>query len=375
MFCIGIVIMLVLAFLLFRQIATLRGSRKNNALTDDLLKKYVSQNEEKERRGDELIAANKELAFQNIEKEKIAAELIIANKELAFQNEEKEKRAAELIIANEELAFQNTEKEKRASELVSSNKELKRAQDRIRKLNEELELKVNLRTSELLEANKELESFSYSVSHDLRAPLRAVSGYAKMLHTKYSAGMDTEANRLLSNILNNGKKMGQLIDELLTFSRLGRKEMVKAPVPMQAMVADICTEVALEKGNKKVKFKLNELAEINADSHAVKQVWINLISNAVKYSHQKTQPVIEIGSVDEDGSVTYHVTDNGAGFDMRYADKLFGVFQRLHSDEEFEGIGVGLAIVHRIVTKHGGRVWANSIVNEGATFYFTLPKN
>jgi signal transduction histidine kinase len=395
LFYAGIVIMLILAFLLFRQIATLRGSRKTNAITDGLLKNYVFQNEEKEKRAAELIiantelvfqnkekekraaeliVANKELAFQNVEKEKRAAELIVANNELAFQNTEKEKRAAELIVANEELAFQNIEKEKRAAELVSANRELKKAEDGIRKLNEELEQKVSRRTAELLEANKELESFSYSVSHDLRAPLRAVYGYAKMLHTKYAAGMDEEANRLMNNILNNGRKMGQLIDELLTFSRLGRKALIKAMVPMQDMLNDICNEVSMEAANKKISFKLDGLSDVSADSGAIKQVWVNLISNAVKYSQQKDLPVIEIGSTENNTEITYYIKDNGAGFDMRYANKLFGVFQRLHSDEEFEGIGVGLAIVHRIITKHGGRVWANGIVNEGATFYFTLPK-
>ena len=395
LFCAGILIMLVLAFLLFRQIATLRGSKKSIAISDGLLKNYVFQNEEKEKRAAELIVANnelvfqnkekerraaelivtnKELALQNGEKEKLAAELIVANTTLAFQNEEKEKRAAELIVANNELAFQNEEKEKRALELVAANQELQKAEDDIRKLNEHLEQKVAQRTKELLEANKELESFSYSVSHDLRAPLRAVYGYTKMLQTRCAGEMDSEANRLMNNILNNGKKMGQLIDELLTFSRLGRKALVKMLVPMQEMVLNICDELSAETGAKKPIFSVTGLPEIRADSSAIKQVWVNLISNAIKYSQHQENPHIEITATTQGKFIRYSVKDNGAGFDMRFANKLFGVFQRLHSDEEFEGIGVGLAIVHRIITKHGGLVSAEGEVNKGATFYFSLPK-
>jgi PAS domain S-box-containing protein len=338
-------------------------------------KELVFQNEQKENRAAEVIIAHKELAFQNKEKENRAAELVIANKELLFQHGEKEKRAAELIIANKELVFQNEEKEKRAAELGIANRELKKAEDDIRKLNENLEQKVIKRTAELESVNKELESFSYSVSHDLRSPLRAVHGYARMLNEDYGTQLDPEGNRLMNNILNSAKKMGQLIDDLLSFSRLGRKELVRMIIPMQEMVVILCLEIKKDQDDRDLQFKINHLHPAEGDSIAIKQVWVNLVSNAVKYSKDTKSAIIEISSGINGDEIIYSIRDNGAGFDMRYANKLFGVFQRLHTDEQFEGTGVGLAIVHRIISKHGGRVWAEGKVNEGATFYFSLPNS
>ena len=341
-------------------------------------KELEFQNTEKEKRAAELIIANKELEFQNTEKEKRAAELNIANLELVFQNDEKEKRAAELIIANKELAFQNTEKEKRAAELIIANKELIFQNDEKENRAEELVIANNdLKISEnqFKEVNNELESFSYSVSHDLRAPLRAIHGYTKMLERNFDAQLSGEAHRLMNNIMHNAKKMGMLIDDLLSFSRTGRKELVKMNINMQYLVTNICTELKKEQDDRNIEFNIGPLLAADADNIAIKQVWLNLVSNAIKYSKHKETAIIEIGSEMKAGEIIYHIKDNGAGFDMRYADKLFGVFQRLHSDEEFEGTGVGLALVQRIVLKHGGRIWGEGKVNHGATFYFTLNKS
>ena len=307
--------------------------------------------------------------LQNKEKEKRAAELIIANKELVFKNEEKEKRAAELIIANKELVFQNEEKEKRTAELIIANKELKNADNNVRKLNKDLEEKV----MELETVNKELESFSYSVSHDLRSPLRAIHGYTQMLKEDYITQLDAEARRIINNTMHYAKIMGQLIDDLLTFSRLGRKELIKRNITMQDIVTNICNEIKNEYGSRNIQFKINELHAIEGDIVIIKQAWVNLISNAVKYSRLNEKTVIEIGCNVKEDEIIYYIKDNGVGFDMLYVDKLFGVFQRLHANKEFEGTGVGLAIVHRIISKHGGRVWAEGKVGEGAIFYFSLP--
>lgn len=297
---------------------------------------------------------------------------VIAAGNYLRQNFEKEKQAEALRVAYKELVFQNKEKEKRENELIMANRELQKAEDKIRKLNEQSERKVMERTEQLRSANKELEAFSYSVSHDLRAPLRAVHGYTQMLKEDFGAQLNQEANRVMTNIMSNAKKMGQLIDDLLTFSHIGRKEMAKMNIPMTEMVTSICSEIDNPPGHP-VEFKIQEMPPAQGDTAAIKQVWVNLISNAVKYSKLKENPVIEIGSETNDNITSYYVQDNGVGFDMRYANKLFGVFQRLHSDEKFEGTGVGLAIVHRIIVKHGGKVWAQGKINEGATFYFSLP--
>ncbi|HKZ68197.1 MAG TPA: PAS domain S-box protein [Chitinophagaceae bacterium] len=247
--------------------------------------------------------------------------------------------------------------------------EQKIADEQIRQLNADLQANV----LQLEITNKELESFSYSVSHDLRAPLRAMNGYSKILEDKYAHALDDEAKRLLGNIRGNAHKMGVLIDDLLAFSRLGRKEVQRSDINMEKIVETALMEIG-KSTQHDAAIKINPLLNANADYSLLRQVWINLISNAVKYSGKKEQPEIVIGSTDSEAEITYYIKDNGSGFDMKYADKLFGVFQRLHNPDEFEGTGVGLAVVHRIITKHGGRIWADAKVNEGATFYFAIPK-
>lgn len=250
--------------------------------------------------------------------------------------------------------------------------EIKKAENEIRELNSKLEKKVIAGTEQLVAANKELEAFSYSVSHDLRAPLRAVDGYTRMIQEDYGKLFDEEGRRLLETVRSNAKRMGVLIDDLLAFSRLGKKDLLKTEVNMTANASAALTEI-----NKTVDHRsaiiIDELYPAQADYGMISQVFINLISNAIKYSAKKEKPVIRIQSEMKDGEIQYSVADNGAGFDMRYVNKLFGVFQRLHGIEDFEGTGVGLAIVKRIVNKHGGKVWAEGKPNEGATFYFTLP--
>jgi light-regulated signal transduction histidine kinase (bacteriophytochrome) len=351
------------------------AKQKNSDELNTANKKIEFQSTEKKKRAAELIIANKELIFQNAEKEKRAAELVIANKELAFQNAEKEKRAAELIIANKELVFQNEEKEKRAAELIITNRELRQAEDDIRKLNDELEQKVIKRTAELESANKELESFSYSVSHDLRAPIRAINGYTRILMEDYGEIFNAEGTKVLNSIIHNSKKMGELIDDLLAFSKLGRKQVTLSEIDMAALVTGIIEELIFEETEKAPQFSVKELITAKGDQSLIKQVWINLISNAVKYSQYKPTPVIEMGCFKKDGVIVYYVKDNGAGFDMQYYNNLFGVFQRLHSQEEFEGTGIGLAIVQKIILRHGGSVWAESILDKESCFYFSLPAN
>jgi signal transduction histidine kinase len=241
--------------------------------------------------------------------------------------------------------------------------------------NELIELYKNLeiKNEELLYINKELESFSYSVSHDLRSPLRAINGYAKILMVDYAEKLDPEAKRYIETISKNSQKMWNLIDDLLAFSHIGKKDLEKrlvyTEILIQSIVNDICNQYSIDKS----RFKIHDLIPVNADISLLEQVLVNLISNAFKYSKKNPVPCIEIGSSKNEHEITYYIKDNGVGFDMKYYDKLFRVFQRLHGESEFEGTGVGLAIVERIITRHGGKVWAEGKKNEGAVFYFTLP--
>jgi signal transduction histidine kinase len=238
----------------------------------------------------------------------------------------------------------------------------------------ELEQRVSERTAELETANKELDAFSYSVSHDLRAPLRAVDGYARMLEEDYAGKLDVEGKRLLGVVRSNSRKMGQLIDELLAFSRLGRAPLQTRAVPMDPLVQQVIEELRAEASGRRIEFSVASLGAVEADPALLKQALANLVSNAIKFTRDKDPAVVEIGcrsTGNGDGAV-YYVKDNGAGFEMKYYDKLFGVFQRLHSTSEYPGTGVGLAIVQRVIHRHGGKVWAEAAPGEGATFYFTL---
>lgn len=225
---------------------------------------------------------------------------------------------------------------------------------------------------ELEIVNQQLESFSYSVSHDLRSPVRAVGGYAQMLEEDYSASLDPEANRLLRNIQSNAMRMGLLIDDLLTFSRLGRKEVLKSMVNMNQIVEAAFSEIS-EWVDHHTHITIEPLPIVMADKSLIGHVLTNLLSNAIKYSSKREKPVVHISCVEEVDSVLFCVRDNGVGFDMKYAHKLFGVFQRLHLSSEFEGTGVGLAIANRIIQKHGGTMRAEAKEGEGAAFYFSLP--
>jgi signal transduction histidine kinase len=277
--------------------------------------------------------------FQNQEKEKRAAELIIANRELIFQNEEKEKRAAELVIADKELIFQNEEKVKQEA------------------------------------ANKELEAFSYSVSHDLRAPLRHIGGFIDLMIKNNSSQLDATGLRYLNTISESSHEMGNLIDGLLTFSRYSRTELKRTRINSKNLVDHVLKTFSDEFAGRIIEINIKELSDVSVDENLIIQVWVNLISNALKYSRNKEKTVIEIGSKMEKETTVFYIKDNGTGFDMKYAGKLFGVFQRLHKARDFEGIGIGLANVNRIVTRHGGTCWAESEVDKGATFFFSIPNN
>ncbi|MGD1024837.1 MAG: ATP-binding protein [Candidatus Sulfotelmatobacter sp.] len=248
--------------------------------------------------------------------------------------------------------------------------ERKRGEEEVRKLNQEL----GKRTIDLEAINKELEAFAYSISHDLRAPLRHMVGFTELLQKNASSVVDEKGRRYMSTILESAKRMGTLIDDLLAFSRIGRAEARESVVNLEELVKEVQSEVAQEAEGRNITWKLTPLPDLYGDRSMLKLALVNLLSNAIKFTRPRPQPEIEVGCAEKQNDrIVMFVRDNGVGFDMKYANKLFGVFQRLHRAEEFEGTGIGLATVQRIIRRHGGEVWAEGFVDKGATFFFSVP--
>ena len=271
------------------------------------------------------------------------------------------------------LEAMNRELEAAVQEREAALEQIRQAHDEIRKLNEELEARVRQRTAQLEVANADLESFSYSVSHDLRAPLRAIDGFAGILAEDYAPRLDDEGRRLLRVVGDNANKMSRLIGDILNFSRAGRQEMTILPIDMNALVREVWQGLEPQREDRQVELRLGELPPASGDIAAIRQVWQNLLANALKFTRGRAPAVIEVGGETAAAELLYHVRDNGAGFDQAQVAKIFVPFQRLHEAGKFEGSGIGLAIVKRFVAMHGGRVWAEGKPDAGACFGFALP--
>lgn len=314
--------------------------------------------------------------FITAEKQQIL-DLLISTYEGAVQiNEELEIKQQELQQAKDTLEVRVAE---RTAELAQTNEQLqielverKRAEEQIKELNEDLERRVVERTAQLAAANEELEAFAHSVSHDLRAPLRHINGFSSTLIEEHSSQLAPEAQQLLERIKEGTQKMARMIDDLLNLARLDRHSMGLQMTSLNTLVENVLHDLEPETAGRKIDWRVGSLPSVSCDPGLIQQVFANLLSNAVKYSRRRERAVIEVDQSTIDGQLVLFVRDNGAGFNPKYSNKLFGTFQRLHSDEEFEGTGVGLATVQRIVRKHGGRVWAEAEINKGATFYFSL---
>lgn len=269
--------------------------------------------------------------------------------------------AAYLVLRKRQILF---------DKIVTEVAERRRAEKEVKQLNEELQYHI----SQLESTNRELEAFSYSVSHDLRAPLRHIIGYVEMLQKNAKPGLDENSFRYLTTISDSAKRLGNLIDDLLAFSRIGRMEMRMITFNLNQLIDETLNELMPETGNREIEWRIMQLPDMHGDRALLKLVFVNLISNAIKFTSPRPRAIIEIGFAPvADKDITVFCKDNGVGFDMKYRDKLFGVFQRLHSAQEFEGTGIGLANVQRIVHRHGGKTWAEGFVDGGATFYFSIP--
>jgi signal transduction histidine kinase len=281
---------------------------------------------------------------------------------------------AEIASRTEILEKYNRDLEREIADRKGAEQALHDSEAELRELNAELERRVAARTEQLEAANKDLEGFSYSVSHDLRAPIRAISGFCDLLSHDHGGALDEEAKRKLGIIGSEAERMGRLIDDLLAFSRLGRKALQPSELDMTAMARGAFDRLNAAGGGGKVELRLSSLPNARGDRNLFEQVWTNLLANALKFSSKKENPIIEVGGISDENEHVYFVRDNGAGFDPRYRERLFGVFQRLHHDSDFPGTGVGLALIQKIVTRHGGRIWADGKLDTGATFHFTVPK-
>lgn len=297
-------------------------------------------------------------------------DLLLSTYETAVMKNRELKELQEELKAMNELLEKRVEE--RTAALTAEIEERRKAEAEIGRLNVELEKRVIQRTAQLEEANRDMESFSYSVSHDLKAPLRAIDGFSNRLWKIYGDKLDGEFARLIGIVRENATKMSRLIDDILAFSRVGRSQVVMARLDMKSLVGSIIEEYAAAAQSRTVRFEIGELPPAMGDEAAVRQVFMNLLANAIKFTKSRDVAVIEMSGEEKGADVVYHVKDNGVGFDDRFTDQLFGIFQRLHGADEFEGTGIGLAIVKRFINKLGGRVWAKGRINEGATFYFTL---
>jgi signal transduction histidine kinase len=282
--------------------------------------------------------------------------------------------------AEQKLKTLNIELEEKTKRLERTNEVLKRreqelliSEEKVKDLNVDLEKKVEQRAAQLQIINDELEAFTYSVSHDLRAPLRAINGYANIIEEEYNERLDGNGRKLIGVITKNARYMGQLIDDLLEFSRTSRTELNVGMFDTDTEVRHIIEDLMMHERNRKIEIRIKSLTSCSADFNMLRQVWINLISNALKYSRNTAETIIEIGASTHDNETEFYIQDNGVGFNMAYVEKLFGVFQRLHKKNEFEGTGVGLALVKRIVERHGGKVGVIAEVGKGARFHFTIP--